>query len=121
TAARHGAVTVLPLFPAVPGAGVAYQLGAHALASGALEVHELRGGGATGRLEARNRGRDRVLLLEGDHLLGSKQNRVVTSSALLRGKHTATVPVSCVEKGRWQGESHRFQGTGSLAPASLRR
>ena len=121
TAARHGAVTVLPLFPAVPRPGVAYRLGTHALASGALEIHELSGGGVIDRLEARNRGADRVLFIEGDHLLGSKQNRVITSSALLPGKRVATLPVSCVEQGRWQGDSHRFQGTGAVAPVSVRR
>ncbi len=121
TAARHGAVTVLPLFSAVSRPGVAYRLGAHALASGELEICELRGGGVVDRLEARNRGRDRVLLVEGDHLLGSKQNRVVTSSALLGKKQVATLPVSCVERGRWQGDEHRFRGSGSVAPAGLRR
>src|SRR3712207_7753090 len=53
TAARHGAVTVLPLYPTVAGPGVAYQLGAHALANGLLEVHELRGGAVVDRLEDR--------------------------------------------------------------------
>src|SRR5215212_7216932 len=70
TAARHGAVTVLPLFPAMPRPGVAYRLGTHALASGTLEIHELRGGGTVDQLEARNRGAERVLFVEGDHLLG---------------------------------------------------
>jgi hypothetical protein len=120
TAARHGAVTVLPLFPSVPGPGVAYRLGTHAIASGTLEIHELSGGAVVDRLEARNRGGERVLFVEGDHLLGSRQNRVVTSSALLGGRRTVTLPVSCVEQGRWQGEAHRFRGIGSVAPASVR-
>ena len=120
TAARHGAVTVLPLFPTVAGPGVAYRLGAHALASGALEVHELGSGAVVDRLEARNRGADRVLFVEGDHLIGSKQNRVVTSSALLGGKRVATLAVSCVEQGRWTSASPRFRGTGAVAPAGLR-
>jgi hypothetical protein len=29
--------------------------------------------------------------------------------------------VSCVEQGRWQGDSHRFRGTGAVAPVSVRR
>lgn len=121
TAARHGAVTVLPLFPVVPRPGVAYRIGADALARGTLEIQELRDGPEVDWIEARNLGAERVLLVEGDHLLGSKQNRVITSSALLGAGRDATLPVSCVEQGRWQEASRHFRGAGSVAPAGVRR
>ncbi len=118
TAARRQAVTVLPIFAPAARVPIAYQLGSEAVASGQLEVHEL---GTTEQLEARNRGRARVLFVEGDHLIGAKQNRVLTSSALIGGNKKLALPVSCVEQGRWTGASDRFDAVSSTAPAGLRR
>jgi len=119
-AATHRAVTVVPLFFRAPDSPPRYRLGCEALAAGVLEVCEL-GAGAVDKLSARNRGRDRVLLLEGDHLVGAKQNRVLTSSAIVGGKRQVTLPVACVEQGRWQGASQRFAATAQMASAGVRR
>src|ERR1043165_4420221 len=99
-ASRHGSVTVLPVFAAAPPVApvtAVYDLGADAMGRGDLEVHE---GGGTGQLEARNRGPRAVLFVEGDHLLGAKQNRMVTSTVLVGGGRSVAMPVSCVEQGR---------------------
>ncbi len=45
---------------------------------------------------------------------------MITSSALLGRKGQATLPVACVEQGRW-GREAQFRGSSSAAPASLRR
>jgi ARG and Rhodanese-Phosphatase-superfamily-associated Protein domain/Protein kinase domain len=114
---RGRAVTVLPLFTKPAGPPVDYRLGSHALAKGALEVHDLHG---VDRLEARNRSGDRLLLIEGDHLIGAKQNRVVTSSVLVGARAKLTLPASCVEQGRWEGDV-RFEVASIIAPANIRR
>jgi hypothetical protein len=120
TAARHGSVTVLPVFAAAASPGVDYDLGADALGRGGLEVHESARGGIE-ELQARNRGRRRVLLLEGDHLLGARQNRMLTSTVMVGRGRTVGLPVSCVEQGRSRGPSSQFDGLAHLGSPRLRR
>lgn len=98
-ATRHGAITAVPLFSRRPAPRVDYQVATHALADGTFEIHESQRA-QVGMLEARNRGRRRVLILEGDHVLGAKQNRMLTSSALIGPVRCVDVPASCVEQGR---------------------
>ena len=44
---------------------------------------------------------ERVLLYDGEELVGAKQNRILNVSVLVEAKSTLTIPVSCVEQGRW--------------------
>ena len=61
-----------------------------------------------------NEGSQRVLILEGDKLIGAKQNRVVNSSVLVAAGSDLTLPGSCIEWGRWSYRSRAFSpGTGS--------
>lgn len=51
-----------------------------------------------------------ILGIDGDELVGGKQNRVLNTSVLL-GLGDTAVPVSCAERGRWaQTGSASFQG-----------
>ena len=55
-----------------------------------------------------NLGNSKVLLVDGDELVGAKQNRIINLSILV-GAHTKTeIPVSCVEAGRWSYRSREF-------------
>ena len=42
-----------------------------------------------------------LLLIDGDEILGAKQNRIVNSSTLVAAKTKISLSVSCVEQGRW--------------------
>lgn len=42
-----------------------------------------------------------VLLLDGDTVVGGAQNRVINLSILLQATATTEIPVSCLERGRW--------------------
>ncbi|PAY19062.1 hypothetical protein CKO51_13085 [Rhodopirellula sp. SM50] len=62
-----------------------------------------------------------VLFLEGEELVGAKQNRVLNTSVLVAAHRKAKIPVSCVEQGRWSHRSTYFGSSGSHSPSKLRR
>jgi hypothetical protein len=49
-----------------------------------------------------NRGDDPVMMLNGDEITGSLQNRIVAASNLVEAHTSAPVPVICVEENRWE-------------------
>lgn len=61
-----------------------------------------------------------VLLVEGETITGGQQNRVLNVSVLVPAGATVEVPVSCVEAGRWDGES-RFSRGRTFATRRVRR
>ena len=80
-----------------------------AVAKGLLEVKE-RGAGATvNEVEAFNRGKLPVLVLEGESIVGAKQNRVVVETVLIAAQTLVTIPVGCVEQGRWARGTIKFE------------
>jgi hypothetical protein len=49
-----------------------------------------------------------VLLLDGEELVGAKQNRILNLTILAPAKAAITIPVSCVEAGRWSHATPEF-------------
>lgn len=45
-----------------------------------------------------------VLFLDGEHLEGARQNRILNVSVMVGAKTKTVLPVSCVEQGRWHYE-----------------
>ena len=79
----------------------------------ALERHSARivetsEGGHVPELKFVNEGERPVLLLDGEELLGAKQNRVINLTILAPAHQTCVIPVSCVEAGRWHHVSRDF-------------
>jgi hypothetical protein len=96
----EGSLTVFPLVgPDKP--GPRYLTLDEALAKGLAEITEVSDHGRVPELFFENKGEDPVLLVDGEELVGAKQNRVLNLSILVRGKSRITIPVSCVEAGRW--------------------
>jgi hypothetical protein len=79
-----------------------------ALASSDAEITEVSEAGVVPELRFVNRGRKSVLILDGEELLGAKQNRVVNLTILVPARCELTIPVSCVEAGRWRARSRSF-------------
>jgi len=79
-----------------------------ALARGWVTVTEVGEGGSVPELKVVNRGDVAVLLLDGEELVGAKQNRVLNLTILVPPQHTTIIPVSCVESGRWRRASDEF-------------
>lgn len=50
----------------------------------------------------------RVFLMDGQELIGAKQNRILNTDVLVPASATITIPVSCVEQGRWRDTSFTF-------------
>lgn len=116
---RHEALTVFPLFTDSNGS-VDYLLSDEAIAAGAVTVAEVGEAGSIPDLLVENKGDSRVLFIEGEELRGAKQNRVLNTSVLVAARSRTTIPVSCVEQGRWRYRSRQFGHGGSHSSSKLR-
>ena len=96
-----------------------YILAADALRTGELIITELHESGSVGELQVSNRSDKMILIVDGEELTGAKQNRIVNTTVLVQPKSKLTIPVSCVEEGRWRYTSSNFSSEG-CAPAVLR-
>jgi hypothetical protein len=114
-----GGLEVFPLRRAVGGTAPALLFAHQALAAGLLEVVE-RGEGVVQELLAWNKGSRPVAILEGDTLVGCKQNRVVVRSVIVAAGTSVAVPVGCMERGRWHRVSDRFAAGAMRVDAGLR-
>jgi hypothetical protein len=85
-----------------------YSLLDAALARGVTEITEVSEQGSVPELLVINRGPNPVLIIDGEELVGAKQNRVVNLTILVPATSTLTIPVSCVEAGRWRARSRGF-------------
>jgi hypothetical protein len=109
TPATFRNLTLFPLLRPDPGCAVPdYLLAEDAIAQGLAEITELAGGGSVPELRFANKSSQPVLLLDGEELIGAKQNRVLNLTILAPPKAITTIPVSCVEAGRWHMDSPAF-------------
>jgi hypothetical protein len=88
-----------------------YVLAAKAMADKTLVVEEVSREGSVPTLLVTNHLEMPVLILEGDLLIGGKQNRLSNSSVLIPKKTKMPLPVSCVEHGRWHHKVPRPEST----------
>ncbi len=117
---RLEGLAVFPLF-AQPTPGVDYDLSDEALNKGTITVEEISEAGSVPDLAVDNKGDLRVLFLEGEELIGAKQNRILNTSVLIAAHTKSKIPVSCVEAGRWGYKSRHFGSGGTHSPSMLRR
>jgi hypothetical protein len=104
-------IMIFPLCGAGNG-GPEYRMLAEALQDHSLTVTEVSEGGRVPELRVRNRGKTPVLLIDGEELIGAKQNRVLNTTILLKEMSETTIPVSCTEQGRWAYASPAFADAG---------
>ncbi len=116
---RFRALSVFPLF-APSKSLVEYALADEVMRDQLLTVHEISEGGSVPELLVENKSDWRVLFIEGEELVGAKQNRVLNTSILVAAKSKTKIPVSCVERGRWGYKEPHFAMSGSHSPSSLR-
>jgi len=82
-----------------------YETATAAAREGALELRE-QGGGTVPAIEAVTREKP-VVLFAGDTVIGGKQNRIINVTVWLGAMKVTSIPVSCLEMGRWN-QGYRF-------------
>ena len=117
---RYESLFVFPLFSKA-NEEIKYRLADQALADRSLLIEEVNESGSVPELLVENKGDLRVLFLEGEELVGAKQNRILNTSVLVAANSKIKIPVSCVEQGRWRHTTRFFGSSGSHPPSKLRR
>lgn len=91
-----------------------------ALRDGVVEIMEVSDAGSVPNLQVTNKSLSDILILDGEELIGAKQNRVVNTTIIVPAESSVTTPVSCVEQGRWRYNSKSFSTSDSFLYPSLR-
>lgn len=102
-------LTVFPLHGTSGPGERAYTTLRDAMAAGEVTVTEVSEGGQVPSLRLQNTGAKPVLILDGEELVGAKQNRIANLTILAPANNTIVIPVSCVEQGRWGYRSRDFR------------
>jgi hypothetical protein len=113
-------LTIFPLL-APNGTKLDYMTLEQGLDQNLVQITELDQDGSVPELRLRNKGKKKLLLVEGEELVGAKQNRIVNATFLVAGNTEIVIPVSCVEQGRWRYDSNEFSSGRKMMHASLRR
>jgi hypothetical protein len=100
-------LTIVPLLGKSP-SEPDYDILDAALARGTLRVTEVGESGRVPEIKVLNNGQLPVLIIDGEELVGAKQNRTVNLSILIPPAADVIVPVTCVEAGRWSHRSRSF-------------
>ena len=115
----YRALTIFPLFMETK-SSVVYELADDAIADGQVTVEELDAEGSIPDLIVDNKAASPVLFIEGDELVGAKQNRILNATVLVAAESRTKIPVSCVEAGRWRHQSPSLHYSGGSSSPKLR-
>ncbi len=113
----HGPLTVVPLLAPLLAEPAWLTL---AEAGERVRIGEVSEAGSVPDLQVTNMADRPLLLLDGEELIGAKQNRVLNMTVLVAAGATVTIPVSCVEQGRWHYRGRHFAAGDAALFASLR-
>jgi hypothetical protein len=91
-----------------------------AIDSSKLIIEEISSDGSVPELNVTNNCDFKVLILDGEELVGAKQNRVLNTTVLLNNNSVVRIPVSCVEQGRWEYKSKRFNKSNYMMHSKAR-
>jgi hypothetical protein len=91
-----------------------------ALEEGGVRIEEVDEDGTVSQLKVVNRGDRPVLILDGEELVGARQNRIVNTTLLIAADSEIIIPVSCVEQGRWAYNTPSFQSEKRMMSSALR-
>jgi len=86
-----------------------------------LTIKEVSHEGSVPELKVINSAEIPILLLDGEEVVGAKQNRVLNTTILVKEKSELVIPVSCTEQGRWAYREKDFSDSDTLMSTKLRR
>lgn len=110
---------IIPIFADSHG-GPEYVTLKEALEENFITITELSQSGSVPELKVINTSAHLVLLLDGEELVGAKQNRVLNTTVLLKGNSETIIPVSCTEHGRWSYESETLADSDAMLAGKVR-
>ena len=116
---HHRHLTVYPLLSPNE-RDLPYILLTDAINTSLVEITE-KDGGTVPTLIARNSANDAVLILDGEQLIGAKQNRMTNRTILLPARSETEIPVYCMEQGRWQHHTPSMSTKPHFSPSKVRR
>ncbi|OGL54261.1 MAG: hypothetical protein A3G31_03980 [Candidatus Schekmanbacteria bacterium RIFCSPLOWO2_12_FULL_38_15] len=105
-------ISVFPIF-GKNSEGVSFITLNEAVKKGCIEVTEISEGGSVPNLKVKNRSEHHILIFDGETLVGAKQNRIVNTTIIILPYKEVIIPVSCVEKGRWNYRTQKFSSSAS--------
>ena len=119
TPVRLGRLTVFPIVLATEKKLHGVLTMDQALAKKLLVIEELKDAQVS-KARFRNKSAEKMIfLMAGEVITGGKQNRTLTTDALLGPKSAVVLPLYCVQRGRWQGAAG-FGGATTVAPQAVR-
>lgn len=106
-------MAIVPLFTS-PNGGPDYGLLRDAMDQALITITEVDRSGSVPELKVTTTSPLPILLLDGEELIGARQDRVLNTSILLKGNSETLIPVSCTEQGRWHYTSAAFSDSGVI-------
>jgi len=120
-ALAFGDFRLFPLFGKGEAADVRpYLVLDEALADDLIHITEVSEGGSVPELRLTNKADKAVLLLDGEELMGAKQNRVLNFTVLAPPREEILIPVTCVERGRWGWKDRYFSKSSNVLYSKAR-
>ena len=120
TPSTYRNLTLTPIFASAPLLAIEPKSLEEALADGTVKVTEVSAAGHVPELRVKNSGATPVLILDGEELVGAKQNRIVNVTILVPPQSEIVIPVSCIEAGRWAYSRPGFAAAGRVLNQKIR-
>ena len=94
-----------------------------ALQDGRLKINEHADGATVNTLQAVNTSQDTIYLMQGEVIVGGKQDRMLANDVLVAPGATMDIAAFCVEHGRWsgKGDGKSFTGTVGVVAQDVRK
>lgn len=109
----YNGLTVFPLSSEAQ-SPLSYLLLEDGLRENLVSIREVSSSGSVPELTVENQAKLPTLIVDGEELVGAKQNRVANLTMLLPARQATTIPVSCVEQGRWAYDAPDFAVSSSV-------
>ena len=91
-----------------------------ALKRGVARITETSPAGEVPFLMLENTGDCPIIILDGEEVVGGKQNRIINTTLVIPANTKVKIPVSCIQAGRWRHERADFESAGSVFRARSR-